>query len=133
VLLRKPTTCVPIVFVQVIDPVGAGMVASLARPGGNTTGFTVFEYGMSGKCAISLSSSTQCFWIVCGEVHERADAPHTLALLRPRRERPRRRCAAEQRDELASSEAEHGLLPGTRCASLPQAQDAPEAPRRSLG
>ena len=38
-----------IVFVQVIDPVGAGLVASLARPGGNTTGFTVFEYGMSGK------------------------------------------------------------------------------------
>jgi ABC-type uncharacterized transport system substrate-binding protein len=35
--------------VQVIDPVGAGMVATLARPGGNTTGFTVFEYGLSGK------------------------------------------------------------------------------------
>jgi putative ABC transport system substrate-binding protein len=40
---------VPIVFVTVIDPVGAGMVASLARPGGNTTGFALFEYGMSGK------------------------------------------------------------------------------------
>jgi hypothetical protein len=36
--------------------------------------------------------------------------------------------AAEQRDELSSSYAEHRLLPGTRCASLPQAQDAPEAP-----
>jgi putative ABC transport system substrate-binding protein len=47
--LQQATTTVPIVFVQVIDPVGAGMVASLARPGGNTTGFTVFEYGMSGK------------------------------------------------------------------------------------
>jgi len=33
----------------VIDPVGAGFVASLARPGGNATGFTIFEYGMSGK------------------------------------------------------------------------------------
>ena len=39
----------PIVFVIVIDPVGAGFVASLARPGGNATGFTMYEYGMSGK------------------------------------------------------------------------------------
>jgi putative ABC transport system substrate-binding protein len=43
------TRTVPIVFVNVIDPVGAGFVASLARPGGNTTGFTVFEYGLSDK------------------------------------------------------------------------------------
>jgi putative tryptophan/tyrosine transport system substrate-binding protein len=40
---------VPIVFAQAIDPVGAGHVASLARPGGNVTGFTQFEYGLSGK------------------------------------------------------------------------------------
>ena len=40
---------VPIVFAQSIDPVGSGIVESLARPGGNTTGFTQFEYGMSGK------------------------------------------------------------------------------------
>src|SRR5262249_23892325 len=36
---------VPIVFVNVIDPVGMGIVASLSRPGGNITGFTLFEYG----------------------------------------------------------------------------------------
>jgi len=47
--LQRETRSVPIVFVQVIDPVGAGLVASLARPGGNTTGFTVFEYGLSPK------------------------------------------------------------------------------------
>jgi putative ABC transport system substrate-binding protein len=47
--LQQATRTVPIVFVQVIDPVGAGIVSTLARPGGNTTGFTVFEYGMSGK------------------------------------------------------------------------------------
>jgi putative ABC transport system substrate-binding protein len=47
--LLQATHTVPIVFVQVIDPVGAGFVASLARPGGNATGFTIFEYGMSGK------------------------------------------------------------------------------------
>jgi putative tryptophan/tyrosine transport system substrate-binding protein len=47
--LLQATRTVPIVFVLVIDPVGAGFVASLARPGGNATGFTIFEYGMSGK------------------------------------------------------------------------------------
>jgi putative tryptophan/tyrosine transport system substrate-binding protein len=34
---------------NVVDPVGAGFVASLARPGGNTTGFSAFEYSLSGK------------------------------------------------------------------------------------
>src|SRR5262245_13295854 len=47
--LQQVTRTVPIVFVTVIDPVGAGFVESLARPGGNTTGFTLFEFGMSGK------------------------------------------------------------------------------------
>jgi putative ABC transport system substrate-binding protein len=47
--LQQATRTVPIVFVNVTDPVGAGYVASLARPGGNTTGFTVFEYDISGK------------------------------------------------------------------------------------
>ena len=43
------TRTVPIVFVQITDPVGAGFVESLARPGGNVTGFSLFEYGISGK------------------------------------------------------------------------------------
>jgi len=47
--LLQATRTVPIVFVTVIDPVGAGFVTSLARPGGNATGFTIFEYGMSAK------------------------------------------------------------------------------------
>jgi ABC-type uncharacterized transport system substrate-binding protein len=46
---QNATRTVPIVFVSVTDPVGAGYVASLARPGANTTGFTLFEYGTSGK------------------------------------------------------------------------------------
>jgi putative ABC transport system substrate-binding protein len=47
--LLRATRAIPIVFIQVADPVGAGFVESLARPGGNATGFTVFEYGISGK------------------------------------------------------------------------------------
>jgi putative ABC transport system substrate-binding protein len=47
--LQQVTRTVPIVFVTVIDPVGAGFVDNLARPGGNSTGFTLFEFGMSGK------------------------------------------------------------------------------------
>jgi putative tryptophan/tyrosine transport system substrate-binding protein len=47
--LLQATRTVPIVFVNVIDPVGAGFVASLAQPGGNATGFTIYEYSMSGK------------------------------------------------------------------------------------
>ena len=47
--LLQATRTVPIVFAHVADPVGAGFVESLARPGGNATGFTLFEYGMSGK------------------------------------------------------------------------------------
>ena len=42
--LRSATRTVPIVFVSIIDPVGAGFVESLARPGGNATGFLLFEY-----------------------------------------------------------------------------------------
>jgi putative tryptophan/tyrosine transport system substrate-binding protein len=47
--LQQATRKVPIVFTTVVDPVGAGYVASLAQPGGNITGFMLFEYGISGK------------------------------------------------------------------------------------
>ena len=47
--LEQTTRTVPIVFASVVDPVGAGYVTRLARPGGNATGFTAFEYSMSGK------------------------------------------------------------------------------------
>ena len=47
--LLQATRTVPIVFPVVADPVGAGFVDSLARPGGNATGFMQFEYSMSGK------------------------------------------------------------------------------------
>src|SRR5215471_17411760 len=47
--LLQVTRTIPIVFTIVPDPVGAGFVDSLARPGGNATGFSQFEYGLSGK------------------------------------------------------------------------------------
>jgi putative tryptophan/tyrosine transport system substrate-binding protein len=47
--LQRATKTIPIVFVTVVDPVGAGMVESLSQPGGNATGFSDFEYGLSAK------------------------------------------------------------------------------------
>ena len=47
--LLEATRTVPIVFAGVADPVAAGFVESLARPGGNATGFTVYEYSIGGK------------------------------------------------------------------------------------
>ena len=47
--LLQATRTVPIVFVGVVDPVGAGFVDSLARPGGNATGFLLFEYSLAGN------------------------------------------------------------------------------------
>jgi ABC transporter substrate binding protein len=47
--LLQATRTIPIVFAIVIDPVGAGFVASMAQPGGNATGLTVYEYSISGK------------------------------------------------------------------------------------
>jgi putative ABC transport system substrate-binding protein len=49
VALQRETRSLPIVFAQVSDPVKLGFVASLARPGGNITGFTTFEYSIGGK------------------------------------------------------------------------------------
>src|SRR5204862_216256 len=47
--MQQATRAVPIVFPGVVDPVGAGLVDSLSRPGGDTTGFLLFEYTLSGK------------------------------------------------------------------------------------
>jgi putative tryptophan/tyrosine transport system substrate-binding protein len=49
VALQRATRTLPIVFVDVADPLGAGLVDSLSRPGGNTTGFMLFEYSLRGE------------------------------------------------------------------------------------
>jgi len=47
--LKRATKTIPIVFVSVSDPVAGGFATSLARPGGDATGFTTFEYGQSAR------------------------------------------------------------------------------------
>ena len=47
--LQRATRTIPIVFTSVIDPVGSGLITSLSHPGGNATGFNLFEFGISGK------------------------------------------------------------------------------------
>jgi ABC-type uncharacterized transport system substrate-binding protein len=47
--LQQASRTIPVIFVLVPDPIGAGFVDSLARPGGNATGFTTFDYGFGGK------------------------------------------------------------------------------------
>jgi ABC-type uncharacterized transport system substrate-binding protein len=54
-VMQQQTSTIPIVFAQVLDPVGSGFVESLARPGGNITGFVSFEYAMAGKWLETLS------------------------------------------------------------------------------
>src|SRR5262245_60842983 len=54
-VMQKQTQTIPIVFAQVLDPVGAGFVESLSRPGGNITGFVSFEYSMAGKWLDTLT------------------------------------------------------------------------------
>jgi putative ABC transport system substrate-binding protein len=47
--LRQATRTIPVVFATTADPVGAGLVESLSRPGGNATGFTAYDYSIGGK------------------------------------------------------------------------------------
>jgi hypothetical protein len=68
-LMRRETHTIPIVFVQVADPVADGIVASLAQPGANITGFTTGEYAMGGKssrCSRKrhvISRASRSLWI----------------------------------------------------------------------
>jgi putative ABC transport system substrate-binding protein len=79
VALQQQTRTVPIVFVGVIDPIGVGLVTSLAHPSGNTTGFTVFEYGLSPKWLALLKEIAP--WVTRAAVFRDPTSPAQMALL----------------------------------------------------
>jgi ABC-type uncharacterized transport system substrate-binding protein len=80
--LRARSTTLPIVFMQVTDPVGSGFVPNLARPGGNITGFTNFEFEISGKWLQTLKEVAPAVKRVAVVFNPRT-APYAEALLRP--------------------------------------------------
>lgn len=79
--LRDETRAVPIVFVQVVDPVAAGLVASLGRPGGNITGVTNFEYAMGGKWLEALKEVSPSL-VRVAVIYSPKTAPYAKSLLR---------------------------------------------------
>jgi putative ABC transport system substrate-binding protein len=78
--LRQETRTVPIVFVGVADPVGSGLIESLARPGGNITGFTNFEPSVAGKWMELLKEVAPTLTRVAVVLHP--ETPANLAFLR---------------------------------------------------
>ena len=78
VALLQQTHTIPVVFVQVVDPVAQGFVASLPRPGGNATGLANFEASMAGK------------WIELAEEQFRRSSPGSLSRTTPHRRLMRR-------------------------------------------
>jgi putative ABC transport system substrate-binding protein len=67
-ILQQATKTIPIVFVSISDPVGRGIVTSMARPGGNITGFQLFEFSVVGKLLEALKQIapkvTRVAWLV---------------------------------------------------------------------
>jgi putative ABC transport system substrate-binding protein len=80
--LRQATSTLPILFVQVTDPVGGGFVPNLARPGGNITGFTSFEFTIGGKWLQTLKEVAPAVTRVATVFNPRT-APYAEAFLRP--------------------------------------------------
>ena len=87
--LLQATRTIPIVFAAVADPVGAGYVATLSRPGGNATGFTPFEYSIGGKWLELLKElAPQVTRVAVLRDFALAAGAGQLALFRPCRLRP---------------------------------------------
>jgi putative tryptophan/tyrosine transport system substrate-binding protein len=79
--LRNETSTIPIVFVQVIDPVAAGFVTSLARPGGNVTGITNFEFTIGSKWLETLKEISPRL-VRVAVLYNPKTAPYAGSLLR---------------------------------------------------
>jgi ABC-type uncharacterized transport system substrate-binding protein len=80
--LRSTTNTLPTVFTQVTDPIGQGFVTNLARPGGNVTGFTNFEFSIGGKWLQTLKEIVPSLTRVA-TVYNPRTAPYAEALLQP--------------------------------------------------
>ena len=87
VALRQQTRTIPLVFVNVSDPVDGGFVNSMARPGGNVTGFTSFEYSIGGKWLELLKEATpslrQVLVVLNQENYTSRALLHTITALAP--------------------------------------------------
>src|SRR2546423_822115 len=81
VSLHRETRTIPIVFVNVTDPIGSGLVASLAHPGGNITGFSNYESGLGGKWIETLKEIDRRIERVA-TVFNPQTAPHAQVFLR---------------------------------------------------
>ena len=75
--LLQATRTVPMVFVAIVDPVGTGFINSLSRPGGNATGFMLFDYDLSAKWLELLKEIAR--HPVCGTISPRGGEPHRRA------------------------------------------------------
>jgi putative ABC transport system substrate-binding protein len=80
--LRSTATTLPTVFTQVTDPIGGGFIDSLARPGGNITGFTNFEFSIGGKWLQTLKEVVPSLTRVA-TIYNPRTAPYAEALLQP--------------------------------------------------
>jgi putative ABC transport system substrate-binding protein len=80
--LVKETSTIPMVFAQVVDPVGNGFISSLARPGGNITGLTNFEFAMGGKWLETLKMTAPQIRRV-GVLFNPKTAPYVKLFLQP--------------------------------------------------
>jgi putative tryptophan/tyrosine transport system substrate-binding protein len=78
----ETVTTLPMVFVQVTDPIGSGFVPNLARPGGNVTGFASFEFSIGGKWLETLKEIAPAVTQVA-VIFNPQTAPYAPAFLRP--------------------------------------------------
>jgi putative ABC transport system substrate-binding protein len=123
---RRATSTIPIVFVNVLDPIGSGFVASLARPGGNITGFATFEPSIGGKwlelltelapgikrvALLATSTSMATAGLLSHTIEATASAFPALKLIR---------APVQDIAEMESVIAAHGRTPDTGLIVLPE-------------